>query len=124
MIRQTAGAQHQNAPIDFAGQVHRHTTARGEEQYQRVTAPLRREESPGCAKSRQDQSFREKLFQQPTTSCTDGEPNGHLISACERPHQQQIADVRARDEQDKNNDGKHDFECGKQSACIVEGRLP
>src|SRR6266481_3269947 len=104
--------------------MHGHPGPRREEQYERVTAPVCNEESTGCAKSRQDQAFGQKLLQQPASTRTDSEPDGHLMPSRERLDQQEIADVGAGDQQDKNDHDEHDFESGEQSARIVEWRLP
>ena len=108
-----SGAQRQHSPIDFPRKVHRHAAARGEEQHERVTAPVRHHQSAGCAKSREDQPFRHQLPHQPAATGADGQPNGHFMASRERPHQQQIADVRARNQQDKHDHDEHDFERGK-----------
>jgi hypothetical protein len=60
-------------------------------------------ESSGCAKSRQDQAFCEKLLHEPASTRAGGKPNGHFMASRDRSDQKQIADIRARDEQDKND---------------------
>src|SRR5207237_1258841 len=35
-----------------------------------------------------------------------------------------VADVRASDQKNKCDDGDHDFQGGKESTCVIEGRLP
>jgi hypothetical protein len=50
-------AGHEDAPIDFTGQVHGHTGARGEKQDKGVAAPVRDEDSAGSAEGRENQGF-------------------------------------------------------------------
>src|SRR5437879_9004700 len=46
------------------------------------------------------------------------------MAAREYPDQQQMPDVRARDEQDKHDDGEHEFVRGEQSTSVIAWRLP
>jgi hypothetical protein len=41
-----------------------------------------------------------------------------------RPHEKQVADVGARDEQNKNHHNNHDLEGGKQMTGVIERRFP
>ncbi len=93
--------------------MHRHATPRGEEQHERVTAPVRHEQSAGSAKGREDQAFGNELLHQTAATRADGQPHRHFMPPRERPDQQEIADVRARDQQDKHDHDEHDFERGK-----------
>ena len=104
--------------------MHGHASPGGEQQHQRVTAPVRHQQSTARANRRQDHSFREKLLQQPAATRPHRQPHRHLMPARNRPDQQQIPDVCARDEQHKNHHRDHDFQRGQQRARIVERRLP
>jgi hypothetical protein len=85
---------------------------------------VRNQQSTGCAKGREDQPFRHQLPYQAAATRADGQPNSHFVTSREGPDQQEIANVGARDEQDKNDHREHDFQRGEQSVGIVERRLP
>ncbi len=119
-----AGAEREHAPIDFAGQSHGNAGARGEKQNEGVTAPVRDEESAGRGESREDEAFGDQLLQEPATVGADCDANGHFMAASERPDEQQIADVGAGNQENKNHYCEHDAEGWKESAGIVEWRLP
>jgi hypothetical protein len=104
--------------------VHGDAAARGKEQDERVTAPVRDEESTGCAESGEDQTFGEELLQETAAAGADGEADGHFVAAREGADEEQVAHVRAGDEQNENDDGEHYFEGGEQSAGVVKRRLP
>src|SRR5882724_3692317 len=104
--------------------MHGHATARGKKQHECVTAPVGYEEPAGCAKGGEDQAFGEKLLQQAAVTGADGESNSHFVASREGADQEEIADVRASDEQDKNDYREHDLQSGEQCARIVEWSLP
>ena len=89
-----------------------------------MPAPIRNEESAGCADAGQEQTFGEKLLQQAAEGSPNRHADRHFMSASEGPHQQQIADVGAGDEQNERHYGGHDFERGQQGTRIVERSLP
>jgi len=74
-----------------------------------MTAPVGHEESAGCPKRGQDEAFREKLLHEAAAPRADREPHRSSHAAGERLDQQEIPDVGAGDEQDKNDHGEHDF---------------
>ena len=112
-----AGAQGEHAPIDFARQIHPPAAARREQQHEQVAAPVRQQESAGRGERRENHSFGEKLLQQPAASGADRQPDRHLMPAPEGPDQQQIADVRARDEEHRNHHGERDSKRREQRAA-------
>ena len=67
-----AGAEREHAPIDFAGQVHLHAAARGEEQHQRVAAPVRDQEAAGGSEQGEHEAFGEELFPEARATGADG----------------------------------------------------
>src|SRR5712672_3141842 len=119
-----AGAEGEHAPIKFAREVHGHATARGKKQHECVTAPVSDEESAGCSKGGEDQACGEKLLQQTGATGADGESNSHFVASREGADQEEVTDVGAGDEQDKNHYREHDFQGGEQSVRIVEWSLP
>jgi len=89
--------------VDLARQVHGHATPCGEEQNERVTAPVRCHESTGCAKSREYQSFRKKLLQQPAASRAQRRPHGKFFAPRRRPRQQQVRQIHAHNQQNRSH---------------------
>ena len=89
-----------------------------------MAAPVRDEESASCGKNREDEAFGDQLLQEPATVGTDRDANGHFMAARERPDEQQVADVGTGNQENKNHYGEHDAEGWKESAGIVEWRLP
>ena len=59
----------------------------------------------------EDQAFGEKLLQQPAAPGAYGQPDGHFMPAPESADQQQIADVRAGDEEHGDHHSERDSEC-------------
>jgi hypothetical protein len=87
-----------------------------------VTPPRGEEQSDGSSAQQaarrprqtlKHQALRNELFHETPATRAYSHPNRHFMSSRERPHQQQIADVRARNQQDKHDHDEHDFERGK-----------
>jgi hypothetical protein len=104
--------------------MHGNAAAGGEKQHKRVTAPVGDEKSACGAKRGEDQSFGEKLLQETAAGSSDGDADGHLVASGEGTDEEQVADVGAGDQQNKNNNDEHYFERREQSAGVVERRLP
>ena len=66
-----------------------------------LRAKLASSNPPAAAGGRENQALREKLAEQTKPARADREPHRHFMPPRERAHQQQIADIRARDQQDE-----------------------
>jgi hypothetical protein len=64
------------------------------------------------------------LLQEPAAARANRQSNRYFMSSRERSDQQQIPNVRARNQQHEKHYDQRDFECGQQSARVVEWRLP
>ena len=77
---------------------------------QQVHAPGGEHQSRGAAKQRDDQALGEQLAQQPRTAGAERGANRQLAVARRRARQQQVRDIRARDEQDERDGAEQDEE--------------
>src|SRR5262249_41075933 len=102
---------------------HGAATVRNQE-HERVAAQIRNAESADCGQGGEDQAFGEELPQDSAAPRSEGEPNRHLLPPREVPHQQEIADVRAGDQQHKEHYSERDFQRRQQSSGVVERSLP
>jgi len=118
------GAQGEDAPIEFAGEIHLHAAARREEQHERVSAPVRGEEAAGGSEEGQHEAFGEELPPEAGGAGADGETHAHFVAASEGADEEQIADVGAGDEQDADDDDQHGLQGGEQGGGVVERCLP
>ncbi|HEY7284130.1 MAG TPA: hypothetical protein VH497_01715 [Vicinamibacterales bacterium] len=71
----------------------------GEDGQHQVERPLRHEETADSAEHREEAGFSKQLPHQLAASGADGEPHGHFTGPGRCARQQQVRDVRARDEQ-------------------------
>ena len=87
--------QHRRVDADFGHrqQVRRH------HRVDRVHTPERREQSHGATDRRQHQTFDEQLTQQPSAAGADGGADGDLFLPRGRAREQQVRDIRGRDQQ-------------------------
>src|SRR5262249_54341056 len=89
-----------------------------------VAAPISDSDSADGCDQRKKQSFCEKLFDQSTPPRTQRETYRYLVSAQQRSREQEIAHVRARDEQDKKHDRHCDCERRRHVSRLIERCSP
>ena len=119
-----AGVQRRRQPEQQAGDhrdrdgEHEHRSAHGRlhrrvsrhEGEQRGNDPSRREHARDAAERGQQKAFGQQLSDQACASGAQREPHRNLTLPRGRTRQQQIADVRARDDQHERDDGEQNLE--------------
>ena len=119
-----AGAQREHAPVDCARQPQQHAAARRRQERDPVAQPARDDKPTGCRDDREDDPFRHQLPDEPHPAGADRHADRHFLLTRQRPHEQQVADVGAGDEQHGDDHAERDGEGRQHRTGIVEGRLP
>src|SRR5213080_5377859 len=95
-------AEQKNTPILLSGIINRdpgHRWRKGE--HERVAAPIGDRDSAERGDQRKEQAFGKELLDQTAASGAERKSHRHFMSAQERSREQQIANVGASDEEDK-----------------------
>jgi hypothetical protein len=97
------GPERQNPPVGRHVRSNRTGDGRGQAE-EKPCAPNCRNQSQGAADSREHQILRYELAQNAAPACADGEPYAEFPGSPQRPCQQQVDDVRARDGEHQRRD--------------------
>ena len=118
-------ADDEHAPVNLSWKIN-YDSGRGrrKRKHKRIATPIGHGDSADGGNERKKQSFSEKLLDQTTASGAEGQPHRHLMPAQERAREQEIAYVRAGDEQNKKHDRHRDRERRSHVSRLIEGRSP